>query len=856
MKLRRPAIHAPKVLGLSAGVPLTLYAWRVRQRPAQELLAAAGIAVGVALVFGVLVANTSITSSAGQLINQLIGSARLQLAARSEAGFSEQLAARAAGLPGVEVASPVLRENATITGPKGTEQVQLIGVAPNLLGLGAKATRNLGAGELLISGGLGFPTSVAAAVGAQPGESVALRVGGTLHSVRVRAALGSQTIGAVAESPVVIALLPVAQMLTGKRGLVTNVLVKPRTGTDASVAGELRGLAAGRMDVLPADEELHVLNTAAKPNEQSTTLFAVIAGMVGFLLALNAILLTIPERRRFIAELRTFGYDPAQIILILAVQAIALGLIGSAAGIALGYVLSHTLFGQVPSYLTVAFPIGAQKIVSARTVLIAIGCGVGAALLASLRPALDLRPGRALDAVMHEQGEAGQGITRRMTVALALAGGALILVTTVLALAVPSLTIIGGILLAIAAVCLVPLAYTAMLAVLNPLAERSRGMLSHAVVELEATATRSIALAAIAALAVYGSLAIGGARRDLTRGLETAIAQYEGTTGIWVTTGVNVFNTTSFRAGSALTAITRAPGIASVRTYQGGLLDVGGRRLLIRAHNPNAPEMLQRSQLLQGNYERATELIRQGGWASVSEGFAKERHLRVGDSFALPTPSGKLPLRVAAITTNLGWPPGAITFSTADYLRGWQTTNPTALEVDLKPGISLGEGRRVVQAALGGGSGLVVQTFREREAQTDASARQGLRSLGQISTLLLITGALAIAVSLSAAIWQRRARLAAMKTWGYDHLQLWRSLLLESAIVLAVGCINGAILGVYGHALADRWLRLTTDFPAPFALGGPQVVIPLAAVVGIALAVIALPGLAAAHVPPDMSFQE
>jgi putative ABC transport system permease protein len=856
VKVRPPAIHAPRILGLSAGLPLTLYGWRVRQRPAQELLAAAGIAVGVALVFGVLVANMSITGSARGLIDQLVGSARLQLAARSEQGFSEQLAERAGRLPGVEVASPVLRENATALGPRGSEQVLLIGVSPSLLRLGAQATRNLGAGELLISGGLGFPASVADTIGAQPGENMTLRVAGVLHRVRVRAALGSQTIGAVAESPVVIALLPVAQALTGKRGLVTDVLVKPRAGADRLVAGELRGLAAGRLDVTPADEELRVLDTAAKPNEQSTTLFAAIAGMVGFLLALNAILLTIPERRRFIAELRTFGYDPAQVTLIVATQAVALGLVGSAAGIALGYLLSHTLFGQVPSYLTVAFPIGAQRIVSASTVLVAVGCGVLAALLASLRPVLDLRPGRALDAVMHEQGEAGQSITRRVTVVLALAGVALVLLTTVLALAVPSLTIVGGVLLALAAVCLVPFAYAAVLAALAPLCERSRGMLSHAVVELEATATRSIALAAIAALAVYGSLAIGGARRDLTHGLERAIAQDSGTTDLWVTTGENVFNTTGFKDSGVLAAIAHAPGVARVRADQGGLLDIGDRRLLIRAHSPNAPAVLQSSQLRQGNSAHATELIRRGGWASVSEGFASERHLRVGDSFLLSTPSGALRLGVAAITTNLGWPPGAITFSTVDYLRGWQTTEPTALEVDLKPGLSLVHGRRAVQAALPTNSGLQVQTFREREAQADGDLRQGLMALGQISTLLLITGALAIAASLSAVIWQRRSRLAAMKTWGYDHLQLWRSLLLESAIVLAVGCADGAILGVFGHALADRWLALTTGFPAPFAVGGLPVLLPLALVAGIALAVVALPGLAAAQVPPSVSFQE
>jgi len=210
---------------------------------------------------------------------------------------------------------------------------------------------------------------------------------------------------------------------------------------------------------------------------------------------------------------------------------------------------------------------------------------------------------------------------------------------------------------------------------------------------------------------------------------------------------------------------------------------------------------------------------------------------------------------VAATTTNLGWPAGAVTLSTADYTRGWQTGDPSALEVDLSRGARAEAVKRAVQAALGG-TGLLVQTVGEREAQANSDLRQGLSSLGQISVLLLVTGALAVAASLSAAIWQRRARLAAMKTWGYDNWQLWRSLLLESTVVLAIGCVDGAILGLYGHALADRWLRLSTDFPAPFSVGAPQVFYTLVLIIAIALAVVALPGFSAARVSPGLGFQE
>ena len=71
-----------------------------------------------------------------------------------------------------------------------------------------------------------------------------------------------------------------------------------------------------------------------------------------------------------------------------------------------------------------------------------------------------------------------------------------------------------------------------------------------------------------------------------------------------------------------------------------------------------------------------------------------------------------------------------------------------------------------------------------------------------------------------------------------------------------MGCLDGALLGIYGHALADRWLKLTTDFPAPFAIGAGQIIFTLALVICIALAMISLPGFAVARVSPSVSFQE
>jgi putative ABC transport system permease protein len=846
----------PTILGVRVSMLLRFYGWRLRRYTAQELLAGSGIAVGVALVFGVLVANTSLVGSASQLVHGLTGSARLQLAARSTAGFDERLATAAARLPGVAAAAPLLRENVTILGPHGRQAIQLIGVTPALIRLGGLAGRGLSVGATSLLGGITLPTGVANAIGVAQGTPVTLLADGSAHPAHVAAVLSAASVGSITDNYVAVAFLPLAQLFTGKQGLVTQVLVEPRPGADALVRSELLRLAAGRLDVEPADDELALLSEATKPNSQSTTLFAAISVMVGFLLALNAMLLTVPERRRSIADLRMQGFDSRQVLLLLGFQALALGVGASLAGVAFGEVLSRTLFHQVPVYLTFAFPISAHQVIHAGTVLLAIVCGMLATLLASLPPLFDLRPGRPPDAIFREAG-GGAVVPGLTSMWLGAAGFVLVAAVTALVLLLPGLTIAGGVMLAIATLCLIPPCYVAIVRGCAVLSERIPGsMLVIAVAELRATATRSIALAGVAGLAVYGSVAIGGARSDLTRGLNQAIVQYLDSADVWVTTGDNVFTTDSFRAPGAAAAIARAPGVVSVRGYQGGLLDVGARRLWIRARPPQDSPILQSSQMVQGNFSHATALIRAGGWAAISDGFASEHGLRVGESFTLPTPSGPARFGVAAITTNVGWPPGAITINTGDYSRYWRTSELAALEVNFAPGVTESAGKRLVERALGVRPGLRVQTSREREAQFEANARQAVRSLGQIATLLLIAAGLSVAIALSAAVWQRRARLAALKIQGFDRIQLWRALLLESTILLGVGCAVGAILGVYGHALASRWLRLATGFPAPFALGEVQVLLTFALVMGVALFVVALPGYTAARVPARASFQE
>lgn len=844
--------------GLRLRVLLGFYSARVREHPMQEVLAGSGIAVGVALVYAVLVSSTSITGSAEKVVDGVAGRASLQLTARSDRGFDARLAKQAARAPGVVRAVPLLRSNVMLVGPQGRRSVQLVGATPKLAELGGELTRNFGPAGLRLARGIAIPEAIAESVGGSPSSVLELRADGLKRRVPVAAVLTDDVLGALAGTGSALASLPYAQAISNRKGRLSQVLVEAEPGQTERVRQGLTRIAGHQASVSPADAELTVLRQAAKPNDQSTQLFAAIGAMVGFLFSLNAMLFTVAERRRFIAALRLDGASPRQALAVLGFEAVALGVIASTAGLVLGEVLLRTLFGSVPDYLTFAFPVGTERIVEPWIVALAFGGGMLAVLLASLRPAFDLRSTQVLDAVNHERAEPGEAIGRRGARRMLWLGLGLIAITTVIAVAVPALTVIGGVTLAVAALLVMPAVFGVVAAQLDRLM-RSTGrfnMLTLAVMEVRATTTRSVALTAVAALAVYGSVAIGGARQDVVRGLDSHTRQWLSNADIWVTTGGQDLMTNSFQPPSNLGALRSAAGVKAVRLHRGGFLDVDGRRIWLIGRPVADRTMIPASQMLEGDLQQATARLRQGGWATASAAVADERDIDIGDRISLPTPTGDATFRLAATTMNFGWIPGAVTINARDYATAMGTRAPSAIEVDLEPGVSPVQGKRIVSQALGADIGLTVQTRGEREAQYYEFGREGVSRLSQIAGLLLLAAALAVACALAATLWQRRPRLAALKIQGARRAQLWQAMLFETGLLVVVGCLVGAILGIYGHLLAGRFLRITTGFAAPFEVEPHQLLVATGLVAGVALAISAVPGYLAASVPARASLRE
>ncbi|ADB50423.1 FtsX-like permease family protein [Conexibacter woesei] len=863
-----------------------LYWLRLRAQPVQELLALTGIATGVAILFAVQVANSSVTGSVRQLVAGLAGSSELALVARDPRGVQQRTAERVAAIAGVRASAPLLLARATASGPDGEASVQLAGATPAFAALGGPLPRMLAAGGASGAAGangaagaagasgaagangaasasgaggapdaLVVPAPLARTLGVSDGATIRIATYGRAFDVPIRVAPGRDRIGVLADSRLLAGPLALVQRLTGLQGRVSRVLVAPAGGRDPAVADALRTLAAGRASVVPSDEDVRLLDQAAAPGEQSTSTIAVIAMLVGLLFAFHAMLLTIPERRRFGAELRRQGFGRTQLTALALFEALALGLVASLVGLLLGDQLLRHVFGTTPGYLGFAFPVGGARVVRAEDVALALGGGLLATLLAAARLIADADARRPLDGAGCDAcGDAGDLLPARMRRLLPAAAVALAVTAGALYAFAPEMATVAVGALGLAVVLVLPAVLDLALRLADRFADSRRGgLLSIAVSELRASAPRVVALSATGALAVFGAVAIEGARRDLVRGLDDNQASYVGTADVWVTAGgdENALTVAPFRPPRQLAALRHDPAIAAVRPYRAGFADFAGRRAWIVARAAGGPPSIPPRQLVAGDRAAAERALRAGGAAVVSVGLARRVGVGVGDVLRLPTPSGTAALRVAATITNLGWSPGAILLGGADHRRLWPGGAVTAAEIDLAPGVEPADGRQLVAAALGPGAALTVETAAERLDRLQRLSRQGLERLSQIATLMLVAAVLAM----TGAVWQQRRRLAVLRMQGFDVEQVWGVLLLQSALVLGVGAALGAVAGLAGQALATRWVVLTTGFPSSFSPAVGLAAWTFAAIALVAPLVVSIPGWFAARVSPVVSFQ-
>lgn len=822
---------------------------RSRQTVVQELLGVLGLAVGVALLFASQVASTSLNGSVRQLTAQIIGSTQLQVQARGPEGFSSRVAGEVTRVPGVRKALPLLEQPATVRGPGGEQAVDLLGISPGLLRSGGELLRRFSATELAHQQALALPAPLAASLGVGPLQPVQIRLGDRSMKALVAATLSEADIGELIHSPAALAPLAYAQSLSGMGHRLTRVFVQVQPGHLRQVRAALGGIAQrNQANVEPATAEAKQFEVAAGPQNQSEGLFAAISALVGFLFAFNALLLTVPPRRQMIEVLRLRGNTRAMSVQLLAAEALMLGAVACVVGLALGDLLSAEVFHSTPGYLAFAFPVGSPRIVTWQAVALSVAGGIAAALVGVIAPMRDLlRP--PLDSRKPARSWTRQ---RLLVSAVCLA------VTTVILVARPQSAVVAMCTLLLALVCVLPTLFDGALSALEwmprllPIATASPKL---AAVELRdhSTRMRSLAVAATGAIAVFGAVSIQGSKQNLQEGLNRTATEVNDTASIWVSVGgqSNALATTPF-SGSAIASKLRAlPDVRTVTDYRGGFLTVGSRRVWVLA--PAASRRLvPAGQLLAGDPQIAAARVRTGRWAVISQALAGELHLHIGDSLMLPAPHPTV-LRVAALSTNMGWPPGAIVISAESYARAWGSTEVSALNLTLRGGISPSAARSEAVRALGVGSGMSIQAASQRAHMWEAISAKGLARLDQIATLVLVAAILAITGVLGSMLWQRRPHIAYVKRQGYSKALLWRTLLCECMLLVLTGALAGAAFGLYGQLVLSHALASVTGFPVIVGVGVIVPIVSGASVCVTALAILAVPGYLTVQARPSVA---
>ncbi len=844
---------------------LFFYRQRLSEQAVPELFAGLGIAVAVALLFSVTVASQSIANSANEVNSALVGPASLQLRARGPEGIDEHMLDRVEALRGVAHAAPLLEQNATIVATNGRSvPVNLAGTDISLAVLdGLVHTLPI---ATLENGGIGLSSTSARALGitriraqSRNGPIVSLQLRGQATPLRVSAVLGSESFGALSQARVAVMPIERLQALAGFPHRITRILVQAKPGQEARVRAALTALAAGRLTVAPANQDVSLLREALKPAEQASLFFAVISALLGVLFTFNAVLLTVPARRRATADLRLSGATSSAIVQMVLFQALCLGVAATLVGLLVGYGLSVEVFAQTPNYLAEGFTLGTSTSIGVTPLLVAGLGGIFATCVASMLPLLDLRRSRAVGSVYLETGEPGNALGGRVALQLALAAAVLVAVRIVANSVWPSLALAWCALLAIATVLCVPLLFAGVLHAGEAIAQRFQFrliLLPLALESLSETTLRSLALMATGAAALFGAVALGGARDDLVQGIGGFATHYSREGDLWVVTPNDNQAVTAFSSDSRQRRIAGLTGVRNVEALSGGLLDVGNRRVWVLAWPSNSRLELLDGQIIKGNLATAIARLRQGGWAIISQQVAKEHDAGVGGTLTLPTPTGAVRFKIAAETTNFGWSPGAIVVNTADYARDWNTTQPTALAIQTMPGVNLQTVRGEIEHSLAARNGLEVLTAQTREAKMNGSVREGLGQLATISRLLVLASILAMAAALASAIWQRRTSLAELKLSGAEPSRLRRLLLLESTLMLSVGAVTGAVWGIYGQIALDGYLRTTTGFPVRRLGEGVRPLEVLALVIIVSLVISVLPGWFTARVPARVALEE
>jgi putative ABC transport system permease protein len=839
-------------------------------RKLRSALTAIAIVLGVAMVSGTYVLTDSISNAFDTIFTQsyqgtdavISGKSAFDLSDQGTTAapsFDESLLPEVKALPDVAAAIGGVAGEAQLIGKNGKAIV--FGGAPNL-GFSVDPSQPKFNSLSLVDGHwpkaneLVVDRSTASKKDITVGQTIGVQAQGPVVRMRVSGLVKFGSVSTIGGATLAGFDLPTAQSLFDKDGKLDQIRVGAKSGVSSSE------LVAQIQKILPAGTQVRSGDKQASKDAEDTNSFLSflqkfllsfggVALFVGAFVIANSLSITIAQRTREFATLRTLGASRNQVLRSVIVEALVVGVIASLVGLFLGLLLAKGLFKLFDA---VGFTLPNNGLsFETRTIVVSLLVGTLVTLFASLRPALRATRVPPIAAV-REGATLPEGRFHRfrpyVSAATALLGFAALaygifgsgLGTTqvLLWMGVGALLVFIGVAL-FSSHIVVPMATflgwpaTRMGGAAGGLA-RDNAQRNPQRTASTASALM-IGLALVTLVATLAASIIGTFNQAVDQ-----LAQGE----FYAITAQNNFSPIPV---SAANSAAKTPGLESIASVRAGDAQVFGNTRNLTAVDPTIGKVINLN-WKDGSQEVLKNLGERG--AFIDDGFADNHDLSVGSTFLLLTPLGKtLVLEVKGIFKPPagGSPFGPVTVSSATFDANYTQPENIYTFVTMQGGVTEANTQALEQSLKGFPNAKVADGDQFKKDQVS-----GLKSVLNIFYVLLALSVLVslfgIVNTLVLTVFERTRELGMLRAIGMTRRQVRRMIRHESVITSLIGAVIGIILGlVLAGLLISRVDEINFFWPVA------QLIIFLVAAILVGIVAAIFPARRAAKLNPLEALQ-
>ena len=771
------------------------------RRPLQSILCILGVALGVAMVIAIDLANGSAARAfelstetvAGRATHQIVGSG---------AGLDEAVYRRLKVELGVREAAPVV-ESYAIAVELDQQPLRVLGVdafaeAPfrSYLGQGNAPLRQNDLTDFFVRpDALLIGQETAARYGLRLGDALTLRAGDARRTMRIAGILNpADERSRRALDGLAIVDISTAQELFNMAGRLSHIdlIADERTEAGRALLDRIRAiLPPGAAIVKPSarSQSVESLTDAFRLNLTALSLLALVVGMF---LIYNTITFSVVQRRPIIGTLRCLGVTQAEVFRQVLLETLLLGAIGGVLGIGLGILLGRGAVGLVSQTINdLYYTVNVRSVdVDPWTLAKGFGLGLAASLLAALAPAYEATSIPPITALRRS---AGEQRVRWLLPRVALTGLVMLAIGAAMLLLSRALVVnLGGsfvVLIGLAQAS--PMATIGLMGALQPLLDRLAGLVGRLSARGVVNAISRTAIA-IASLMVAVSVIIG---------LQSMINSFRTTVESWLdasltadvyiappATGINASNATI--APSVVADFEALPDVSDVTRF---------RRVSVDFRTADAEYRPASLLAIRSNRERSARTFvwtlrpADGLWASmagqdevqVSEPFANKYGITPQNNrLLLRTDQGERAFQVVAVYYDYASDAGVIVMRHETYRRYWQDAQISSLALYVNPAQVSDLGAFVDQLRRRfAGRDLVISANRELRADALAIFERTFTITGALNLLATVVAFIGVLSALMALQIERTRELGMLRANGMTLRQLWRMTLLETGLM-------------------------------------------------------------------------